>query len=127
MRFIIATLVFLAASLPALAFEQLSPPEAHEQVKNGKAILIDIRRPDEWDATGVATGARRIDMRRDDFMSEIKAIAAANPGKKIALICQAGVRSARMSNALERAGLSNIIDVTGGTAEWIELGLPVKR
>jgi rhodanese-related sulfurtransferase len=127
MRAIIILTAFLLTSLPALAFEQLSPQAAHSQVQSGKAILIDIRRPDEWEATGVAAGARTLDMRRDDFISQIKSIAAANPGKKIALICQAGVRSARMSSLLESEGLGNVVDVTGGTSEWIDNGLPVKR
>jgi rhodanese-related sulfurtransferase len=127
MRYALIILSFLVSSIPTLAFEQLSPQAAYTQVKSGKAILIDIRRPDEWEATGVAAGAQKLDMRRDDFISEIKSIATANPGKKIALICQAGVRSARMSSVLENAGLGNVVDVTGGTSEWIDQGLPVKR
>jgi rhodanese-related sulfurtransferase len=127
MRFIITTFAVLISALPALAFEQLSPQAAYTQVQSGKTILIDIRRPDEWEATGVAAGARKLDMRRDDFISQIQSIAKANPGKKIALICQAGVRSARMSSVLENAGLGNVIDVTGGTSEWIDQGLPVRR
>ena len=42
----------LLAALPASALERerpsLSVREAHEQAKSGRAILIDIRTPEEW-------------------------------------------------------------------------------
>jgi rhodanese-related sulfurtransferase len=60
-----------------------------------------------------------------DFKSHIEALRKSNPGKKIGFICQAGVRSAQMSQLLENAGLTGIVDVTGGTRQWIDVGLPV--
>jgi rhodanese-related sulfurtransferase len=123
-------LVFLFAALmtfPAFAVEKLTPRAAYALVAGGDMVLVDIRRPDEWAATGVAKGALRINMLDGDFKWRIEALRAANPSRKIALICQAGVRSARMSQLLENKGLSGLVDVTGGTAQWIELGLPVSR
>jgi rhodanese-related sulfurtransferase len=124
----ILALAFVAfMTFPAFAVEKLTPKAAHALVASGDMILVDIRRPDEWAATGVAKGALRINMLDGDFKSRIETLRAANPGKKIGLLCQAGVRSDRMSQLLENKGLSGLVDVTGGTAEWIELGLPVTR
>jgi rhodanese-related sulfurtransferase len=127
MRFIITIVALLALSFPARAVEKLTPSEAYAKSQSGEIILIDIRRPDEWQNTGVAKTAVRLDMRIRDFRQQLEKIATANPGKKLALICQRGVRSANMSSVLEAAGLKNIADVTEGTDGWIAQGLPVSR
>ena len=99
---------------------------------SGDIFLIDIRRPDEWTATGSGEGAVRIDLRVDDFEDQLLALAG-NKDAPIALICAAGVRSARLSNRLMAAGFTQIIDVpegmTGGIygPGWINTGLPVVR
>ena len=57
----------------------LSAPEARQLVDEGKLILVDIRRPDEWARTGIAPGAHAIDMRRADFVQAVKQAAGDNP------------------------------------------------
>jgi rhodanese-related sulfurtransferase len=66
-------------------------------------------------------------MLNKSFTDQVKALQAANPKKRIALICQAGVRSARLSKQLENQGLNGLVDVEGGTQLWIDQGLPVSR
>lgn len=51
----------------------LDPVEAHRQALSGKILLIDIRRPDEWQRTGLGQGAVPIDMRRKDFVDALLA------------------------------------------------------
>ena len=108
----------------------MSPPEALAAVEAGKVVLIDIRRPDEWTATGVPIGAVPIDMRRDDFVEAVRAELAAQ-GKPVALICARGVRSRRMSRVLHEAGIAPIVDVPEGMLGsasgpgWLKRGLPV--
>jgi rhodanese-related sulfurtransferase len=114
-------------SFPALAVELLGPKATQAAVNAGEMILIDIRRPDEWAATGSAKGAVRISMLNKSFTEQVKALQVANPKKRIALICQAGVRSARLSRQLENQGLNGLVDVEGGTQLWIDQGLPVSR
>lgn len=117
--------VFLA--LPAYAVDKLGPRATHKAMSAGSLILVDIRRPDEWQATGSAKGALRINMLSANFTTRIKALQASNPGKKIALICQVGVRSARLSKDMEAKGLKDLVDVVGGTQLWIDQGLPITR
>ncbi len=120
--------VFLALlALPAFAVDKLGPRATHKAVSAGSLVLVDIRRPDEWQATGSADGALRINMLSANFIARIKALQSANPDKKIALICQVGVRSARLSKYLESQGLKNLVDVVGGTQLWIDQGLPITR
>ena len=108
----------------------LTPPEALKAARAGDLLLIDVRRPDEWAATGVAEGAARIDMRRDDFAEALRA-AAGDPARPVALICARGVRSRRAAAALAGAGLTRVIDVPEGMLGsaagpgWLARGLPV--
>lgn len=111
----------------------LSPPEALAAVRAGDVTLIDIRRPDEWAATGVPEGAHPIDMRRDDFLDALRAVTGGATDAPVALICARGVRSDRMSARLAAAGFARIVDVPEGMLGsdagpgWLARGLPVTR
>lgn len=116
---------------PDYGGEALSVAEAHAQAVSGAVILIDIRTPREWRATGIGEGAVPIDMRRDDFVEALQRVPGADRGARIALICARGVRSARMSLRLSAAGFTNIIDVPEGMQGskagpgWVRSNLPV--
>lgn len=110
---------------------QLTPPEALERVKAGELLLIDIRRPDEWARTGVPAGAAPLDMRRSDFVPALQALMQDDDRIPVAIICARGVRSRRVSNLLEQAGFTQIIDIPEGMLGskagpgWVARGLPV--
>jgi rhodanese-related sulfurtransferase len=134
--------LFLAAALgaagvgypllrPAVAGPRLDAPTAYRRAGAGDLLLVDIRRPDEWQATGSAKGAHRLDMRRPDFIAALSALVAGDHSRPIALICAGGVRSARLANLLAQNGFSQVIDVSEGMLGspdgpgWIARGLPV--
>ncbi len=115
---------------PPYSGGSLTVAEAFRQAEQGTVLLIDIRRPDEWQRTGIPQGAHPIDMRRDDFQQALTAIAGSDTDRPIALICARGVRSARLSLRLSDAGFSNILDVPEGMLGsragpgWLGAGLP---
>ena len=119
-------------SRPSFAGQALSASEAHKSAMGGQIFLIDIRRPDEWQSTGVGEGAYPIDMRRKDFIAALDEVTGGDKAAPVALICARGVRSARMSNMLTEAGYTNIIDVSEGMLGspagpgWLQTGLPVR-
>jgi rhodanese-related sulfurtransferase len=125
--------LFYSAITEASAATHIDPPTAHEQAVAGDILLIDIRRPDEWARTGTGAGAQPLDMRRKDFVDALLQITGGETSRPVALICARGVRSARMSNLLEKAGFSNIIDVPEGMMGsragpgWLKRGLPVVK
>lgn len=112
---------------------QLTPVEAHEHATAGEILLVDIRRPDEWAATGSPESGVRLDLRRDDFIAELDRLTGGKRDTPIALICARGVRSARMANRLTDAGFTSIIDVPEGMLGsaagpgWLGRGLPLDR
>ncbi len=123
--------LYWAAVTEDTTAETMSPPEVHAAVKRGDVLLIDIRRPDEWEATGSGEGAHRLDMRINDFVTALGRLADGRKDAPIALICARGVRSARLSNRLKEAGFTRIIDVPEGMfgssagPGWLVRELPV--
>lgn len=120
----------IQTTVPVFSGATLSAAEAQARAQAGEILLVDIRRPDEWRRTGLGAGAHPLDMRRDDFTQTLAALSAANPGRPVALICAGGVRSARLANRLDAAGLGPILDVPEGMEGsaagpgWIKSGLP---
>lgn len=113
--------------------EQIDVTTAHQLASSGEVLLIDIRRPDEWAATGSPASGQRLDMRREDFTEALLALTGGATDARVALICMRGVRSSRMTNRLIEAGFTNIIDVpegmlgSGAGPGWIHEGLPLDR
>lgn len=110
----------------------MTPVEALEAASDGAILLVDIRRPDEWAATGMPVGSVAIDMRDDDFLEKLLSKRSSNR-QPVALICARGIRSARLTRALEEAGIFPVIDVSEGMLGsfsgpgWLKRGLPVKQ
>ena len=123
---------FWSMFTPAYAGSQLSVTEAYQQAIAGDIVLIDIRRPDEWQRTGIGQGARPLDMRRRDFIETLTAMVGGDLDAPIALICARGVRSAGMSKRLAQAGFTRIFDVPEGMLGsragpgWLAGRLPVR-
>lgn len=132
-RFVVSMVALAASSVPSFAKGVLTATQAFAKAATGKITLIDIRTPEEWAETGTGAGAKRLDMRRDDFVSALDKLIGGDRTKPVALICARGVRSSRLSRTLRDAGFTNIIDVPEGMLGsyagpgWIERGLPVSR
>ncbi len=128
-------IALLLAAMPTLAVAQqvMTPRQAYDHVTAGKAVLVDIRTPEEWKETGVPKGALRLDMTRPDFVTKLDEVRRANPDKDIALICRTSNRTSYVQKALVERGWKNVIDVRGGlagdrtTRGWAAEGLPVER
>jgi len=108
----------------------MTPDEALAAATTGRILLVDIRRPDEWQTTGVPQHAVAFDLRDKAFVQNIRD-ARASDTQPVAVICARGVRSARITNQLDLAGIGPIIDIPEGMLGsfagpgWLERGLPV--
>ena len=63
-RWALLVVLPLAAACARESGPSLAAPEALELARAHKLTIVDIRRPEEWRQTGVAQGAKRIDMRQ---------------------------------------------------------------
>jgi rhodanese-related sulfurtransferase len=138
--------VLLPGTLPfaALAAEEpeiLTAPEAFQKVSAGELILIDVRSRKEWRETGIPRGALAIsihDPRGEvGFLEKVRAAIGEKPGRPVATICAAGVRSDRTQTWLRQAGYAPVLNVREGMLGrwrpfepaqpgWLKRGLPTE-
>lgn len=126
----------LAATGLAAAAPNLTAPDAAAAVAAGKITLIDIRTPPEWRDSGIAKGAKQVNMLHpkgaqgfvDQLLGEVKG----DRNAPIALICRTGNRTTQVQNYLQSVGFTQVYNVPEGMAGssagpgWIRRGLPVQ-
>ncbi len=96
-------------------------PLSLAEMQASGALIVDIRRPEEWAETGVIEGARLV-----TFEGAQSFIAAVGPdlagGRDLILICRSGRRSAAAAEALQTMIPNRIISVEGGMGRIIDEG-----
>ena len=106
-----------------MSVSTISAQALHQRVRSGEEIeLIDVRTPAEFREIHVE-GARNIPL---DRLTATDATAGRN-GIPLYLICQGGTRGKQACEKLIAAGVTNVINVEGGTRAWDQAGLPVVR
>lgn len=120
----------------ALIAAQLAPPlpasaQTHYIAAPGAAelsaaaaqdvLLVDIRRPEEWRATGVLPEALLLTYEgTDGFLAALAPHLAA--GKPLALICRTGNRTSRAASELGQRLDVPVIDIAGGMLRLLAEG-----
>ena len=123
---LLAVLVFLFFAVKrVMAGPSISPVEASERVAAGKAVLIDVREPDEW-AGGVAEPALLLSLSdlRADRVKWNPALEQLR-GKELIVYCRSGARSGVAAGILRKEGFTVLN--AGGFAGWASAGLPVRK
>lgn len=121
---------FMAAPM-AHADTTLTPEQALTGMQDDTLILIDVRRPEEWQQTGVAKGAWLLDMTDKKFGARLMAVRELNPNHQVAIICRTGNRTGHIMKVLAENGIHDVLDVSAGMAGgprgkgWIPSGLPI--
>lgn len=114
---------FAAADATAADPESVDLESARAAHESGRAVLIDIREPEEH-ATGVARGAKLLPMRQ---MAARLAEVPADPRRPVLLICNTQNRSRATARQLRERGFSHVRYVAGGMSEWARRGWPMVR
>jgi len=104
-------------------FETVTVQDAHEKLNgNDTAVIVDVRNPDEWAATGYPPNAHLIPL--PDFQQR-----APNELRKdadIYVICNSGNRSRVASQILIDLGYTRVFNIDGGIQAWLQAGLPTE-
>ncbi len=99
--------------------EQVSVHEVSNLTETEKFLqFIDVRRPAEHQASH-AYRTRNLSL--SDLSKNLDQL---DPNSPTYVICQSGYRSSTATSILENAGFKAIYNVTGGTAAWLNEGLP---
>lgn len=108
---------------------------AHAKARAGEIVLVDVRRPSEWRASGVPQSGYAITMHQngEQFIAGLLKATKGRKDKALALICATGGRTTWLQAHLGKAGFTNLYNVTEGMmgsrhgAGWLKKGLPVRR
>ena len=103
-------------------FENTDVKGFAQLMENPDVVLLDVRTQQEYDE-GHLQGAMLIDQGRDDFMQVVKDVIPA--GKKIAVYCRSGRRSANAAEKLAGQGYV-VTNLKGGILAWKEAGMEVE-
>ena len=122
---------FVNAALAVV--KEISPEEARallDAPKHEGWHFVDVREPDEV-AEGRIPGARSLPR---GFL-EVKADLShpkrdpwlANRGRKLALYCGGGHRSALAARTLHEMGFTNVVSLAEGWSGWLRRAYPIER
>ena len=117
--------------MQAAGYSNITNTKMQELLDQG-VLLVDIRRKEEWQHTGVVEGSKTItffDARgqvSNDFLPQFTAIA--DKDQPVMLICRTGSRTQAASAAIaQQLGYKNVMNVTTGIMGWIGEKRPVVK
>ncbi|MGF1679067.1 MAG: rhodanese-like domain-containing protein [Candidatus Methylacidiphilales bacterium] len=107
-------------------FDTVSASRVFELIqKNPDTLLVDVRSPGEHRGLH-ARGA--VNLPLDQLThQEVPELIRSKPNVQVCVICQGGNRSKVACGLLAKAGLTQLINVEGGTDAWHQAGLPVEK
>lgn len=126
--FIGILLFFTVRSLlaqPSAGSPRITPTNAASRVKDGSAVLIDVREPTEWEA-GVAAPAYLLPL--SDLRGERTKwhhVLADAKDKTLIVYCRSGNRSGQAAAILAKEGFTVVN--AGGFRDWQTAKLPIRQ
>ena len=94
--------------------QNLTPAQFAEGLRQPGAVLVDVRRPEEY-GQGHLSGAVNIEVTAPDFAQRTAALDKSAP---TSLYCRSGARSATAAKQLAQAGFTNVHHLLGGVLDW---------
>ena len=108
------------SDLPWEVLRELSVHDISGAAADGNTVIVDVRESIEWDmghvpdAILISLGELR--ERIDEIPRE----------QRVAVICEAGVRSSSAASILQAAGFPDVVNVPEGTGGYRNAGLPLE-
>lgn len=109
-----------SASTARAAAGTVTPQEADALQRTGRAVIVDVREPDEIRRTSLAQyiPAPSSVVRADCFPPPVA-------GMRTLILCQGGNRAGQVARTLAAAGRTDVSVIAGGIRGWQAAGLPV--
>lgn len=122
--FKLALSLFITSSAFAQDKKAVSPDEFQKAITDKNAVILDVRRPEEFKEDRIK-GAVNINWQNPE---EFKAqTAKLDKSKPVYVYCLGGIRSAKATEALEKAGFKKVVGLDGGIKAWKDAGKPVEK
>ena len=129
-----ATLVFEIELLDVSEAVTLGEATSEELIKAREdgVIIIDIRREEEWQETGIIPGAEMVTAFdasgrvHPEFLDGFRSVVP-GPETPVMLYCRTGNRTTSLGNALiEQLGFSNVTHLSDGITGWLAEGREIE-
>lgn len=118
-------------SLPSFATElgQINETQLLTMQHQEKALVIDIRTNQEWQASGIIPGSDKLEafdsngeFNQSKWVAELEKLKTA-PDQTVILVCRSGNRSSKLGKILtEQLGMKNVYHLSNGIQSWIKSG-----
>jgi len=108
--------------------ENVSPKQAFEEMNTGKAVLLDVREPVEWESH--IDGAVQVPRGLLEFAADPTSPrhkAELDPASRVIVFCRSGARSSLAAYTLKIMGFEKVANLDGGFNAWKEAGLPISE
>ncbi|MDQ1361278.1 MAG: sulfur-carrier protein adenylyltransferase/sulfurtransferase, partial [Acidimicrobiaceae bacterium] len=102
------------------AVREVEPVEAEEELSRDKAVVLDVREPDEYEQ-GALPGAVHIPRGTLETSVEGK---IPDKSSHVVVYCAGGTRSAFAAKTLQELGYTDVASVIGGFNRWKDEGRP---
>ena len=103
---------------------KIDPQMASIKCQSGEVVLVDVREPDEWEATGSPKGSAQIALQNPLFVEDVLSCVDNKKDTSIILCCKSGMRGEKAGQLLRARGFENIVNIDGGMVRWLEENLP---
>jgi len=105
-----------SATLDEVEPLEITPQEAqHLLQRQGEAILIDVREPEEFSISHI-DGALLMPMQ--SIPAELQKLEAFGDESTLLVLCHHGVRSLQVASWLREHGIENCYSIAGGIDRW---------
>jgi rhodanese-related sulfurtransferase len=112
-----------STALFAEALPSVSPQQAVQMQAQQKAVILDVRENDEWNAGHIA-GAIHIPL--GEISNRIGELTKYQ-NHPVITQCRSGARSAKAADILTKAGFNNVHNMDGGLNAWQKADLHIQQ
>jgi phage shock protein E len=97
--------------------------EKFDELRKEGYIIIDVRTQQEFNDARIKN-AKLIDIYKSDFNDKINEL---DKTGKYLVYCQSGSRSSKAVSVMNKAGVTNALNLSGGIISWHRAGKPLVR
>lgn len=116
---LVISAIFIACGNAQAKVKEVSVEQANTAIQGKNAQFIDVRTPEEF-KEGFAQKA--VNFPLDSLENDLTKLDKTKP---VYVICRTGRRSQTGAEILDKAGFSEVYNVTGGTVAWKAANLPI--
>lgn len=127
-------LILSSFHLCAAELGQLTPAQLESMQAQQQALVIDIRTPKEWQASGVIPHSQALEFfdeqgnyDLDKWLNQVKKLQK-TAEQPLILVCRSGNRSGKLGNILShQLGMKNIYHLSNGISSWIKADKTIEK